>query len=88
MAGSVACIPNSECLSSRNEFLHVQCGDFVAVEFFSGKKLDWWVGRVLSRIGNSQDPLINTLFQVIDVDTGKVKIVNANLVLGILMTNK
>ncbi len=79
---------DSEFLNRRQEFLSVKCGDLVAVVSLShGKTNDWWVAQVLSRVGNSLDPQINTLFQVIDVDTGNVKTINADLVIGIIKTN-
>ena len=70
-----------------HEFLSVRSGDFVAVKPFQGKKNDWWVAQVLNRVGSSLDHRTNTLFQVINVDTGKVKIINADLVIGIIKTN-
>ncbi len=45
---------------------------------------DWWIGQVISREGNSIDPSVNTLFQVVDIDTGAVEIINADCVRGIL----
>ncbi len=66
-------------------FLNAQCGDFVAI---SSKQQDtpssWWIGQIISRFGNSVDPTVNTLFQVIDVDTGAVKTINADCVKGII----
>ena len=76
-----------ESTMRRNEFLRVQCGDFVVVGLSKGKTNDWWVAQVLSRTGSSLDPRINTLFQVIDVDTGSVKIINADLVIDIVKKN-
>ncbi|KGG16168.1 hypothetical protein EV06_0878 [Prochlorococcus sp. MIT 0602] len=35
-------------------------------------------------MGSSIDPTANSLFQVIDIDTGNVKIVNADIVRGII----
>ena len=65
-------------------FLLVKCGDLVVISTSSGSEVDWWVGYIISRVGNSTNPMINTLFQVVDVDTGKVLIVNADLVVGII----
>ena len=78
---------NDEPFSRRHEFLYAQCGDLVAVKFSHSKTADWWAGHVLNRVGSSLSPGINTLFQVVDVDTGKVKIVNADLVIGIIKRN-
>ena len=77
-----------ELFNRRNEFLHVQSGDLVAVDSCHEKANDWWVAQVLSTVGSSSDPRINTLFQVVDIDTGIVKIINADFVIGIIKTNK
>ena len=76
-----------EPCSGSYEFLHVQCGDLVAVKLSRVKASDWWAGQVLNRVGSSSDTIINTLFQVVDVDTGKVKFINADLVIGIIKRN-
>ena len=65
-------------------FLSVKCGDFVVISAFSDRKVDWWVGYVIHRVGNSADPTVNTLFQVIDIDTGRVVTVNADVIRGII----
>ena len=65
-------------------FLSVECGNFVVISAFPDRKVDWWVGYVIHRVGNSADPMVNTLFQVIDIDTGKVVTVNADVIRGIL----
>ena len=71
-------------VARRNEFLSVQCGDIVAVENLQDAFTDWWAGQVLHKVGSSLEPRINTIFQVIDIDTGSVKIINADLVIGII----
>ena len=65
-------------------FLSVKCGDFVVISAFSDSKVDWWVGYVIHRVGNSTEPMINTLFQVIDIDTGRVFTINADVIRGII----
>ncbi len=65
-------------------FLLVRSGDFVAISSSEGDLAGWWIGRVISRVGSSRDPFANTLFQVFDMDTGIVKIVNADRVKGII----
>ncbi len=70
-----------------HEFLYVKSGDLVAVKLSHSKKTDWYVAQVLNPVGSSLDPKVNTLFQVIDVDTGKVTVINADLVIGIIKTN-
>ena len=65
-------------------FLDAKCGDFVAVSSEQDTVSDWWIGKIISQSGSSIDPTVNTLFQVIDIDTGAVKIVNADCVRGII----
>ena len=65
-------------------FLSVKCGNFVLISAFSDCKVDWWVGYVIHRVGNSAEPTVNTLFQVIDIDTGRVVTVNADVIRGII----
>ncbi len=67
-------------------FLSVKCGDFVVISYPELNTADWWVGQVINRVGNSVDPNVNTLFQVIDVDTGRVQMVNADVIWGIVQS--
>ena len=65
-------------------FLSVKCGNFVVISAFSDCEVDWWVGYVIHRVGNSAEPMVNTLLQVIDIDTGRVVTVNADVIRGII----
>ncbi len=65
-------------------FLSIKCGDFVVISSSLNSFDDWWVGQVIFRVGGSVDPSVNTLFQVIDIDTGKIKIVDASFVKGLV----
>ena len=65
-------------------FLKAKCGDYVAVFSEQESSSDWWIGRIISRSGSSIDQNTNTLFQVVDVDTGVIKIINADCVVGII----
>ncbi len=65
-------------------FLSVRCGDFVAISSATISFDDWWIGEVIGRVGSSGDPSVNTLFQVIDIDNGSVKIISASFVRGII----
>ncbi len=65
-------------------FLSVKCGNFVVISASSDLKADWWVGYVVHRVGNSVEPMVNTLFQVIDIDTGRVVTVNADVIRGVI----
>ena len=70
------------------DFLCVKPGDLVVIEEDSlvvGEgKADWWLGQVINVIGGARDPDQNSLFQAVDVDTGFIKTINADLVKGIL----
>ncbi|WP_269622698.1 DUF3104 domain-containing protein [Prochlorococcus marinus] len=76
----------SRCAVIGVTFLSVRSGDFVAISSSDQAPSNWWVGKVLSRVGNSIDANVNTLFQVIDIDTGVVKIINADFVMGIIQS--
>ena len=71
----------------RAAFLDVRCGDFVAISTANQSPINWWIGKVLNRVGNSIDSDVNTLFQVVDIDTGVVKIINADFVIGIIRSS-
>ena len=75
-------------LLSFSPFLSVCAGDFVIVSFggplHSSEFPNWWLGYVLCVIASARDPSVNSLFQIVDVDTGSVRIVNADLVLAVL----
>ena len=57
-------------------FLHVKAGMTVIVE----ENGDWWMGDVIWVDGGARNPKVPTLFQVADVDTGVINLVNADLV--------
>ena len=74
-------------------FLSVKPGDCVAIKSQSHYSLpqniqDYWIGRVIYCIGGARDPGSWTLFQVINIDNGEVKIINADMVKMILMPKK
>ncbi len=70
------------------DFLLVKSGDIVVVEedlpMTEEDQLDWWVGHVIHVIGGARDSRANSLFQVVCVDTGTIRTINADLVKGIL----
>ncbi len=70
------------------KFLAVRQGDLVVVNgdasVFGPKEADWWLGHVIHVFGSARDSSQNSLFQVVDVDTGVIKTINADLVTGIL----
>ena len=65
-------------------FLSVECGNFVVISGSPDSEDDWWVGYVIHRVGNSIEPMVNTLFQVIDIDTGRVFTINADVIRGVI----
>ena len=67
----------------KTDFLSIKCGDFVVISSSRNSFDDWWVGQVIFRVGGSIDSSVNTLFQVLDLDTGRIKIVNAGFAKGI-----
>ena len=78
---------------SKPSFLSVKAGDCVAIKSqrhysLSQNIQDYWIGRVIYCIGGARDPSSWTLFQVINIDNGEVKIINADTVKMILMPKK
>ena len=74
-------------------FLSVKAGDCVVIksqcyDSSSQNIQDYWIGRVIYCIGGARDPSSWTLFQVINIDNGEVKIINADTVKMILMPKK
>ena len=69
-------------------FLNVRPGQLVIVQSevrpggASGD--DWWMGQVLHCTGGARNPNNHNLFQIIDVDDGVIRWVNADLVSHIL----
>jgi len=77
--------------NKKPNFLSVRSGDCVAINsqrnYYSSSQniQDYWIGRVIHCIGGARDPNSWTLFQVINIDNGEVKIINADTVEMILM---
>ena len=74
-------------------FLSVKAGDCVVIKsqrhHSSSQNIqDYWIGRVIYCIGGARDPSSWTLFQVINIDNGEVKIINADTVKMILIPKK
>ena len=63
-------------------FLSVKPGMTVICSEDSGE--GWWMGDVITIDGGARDPKVPTLFQIVDVDTGRVRWVNADLVTHIV----
>ncbi len=68
--------------SGSSVFLNASQGDYVLILETSG--YDWYIGIIISCVGGSRSPDAWTLFQVQNIDTGHVRIVNADRVYGIV----
>ena len=72
-------------------YLSVVPGDIVIVDAIAAPGtpcLDyWWMARVIHVIGGAKDPKANSLFQVIDIDTGCVRTINADFVMAIFQSS-
>ena len=70
-------------MSEDAAFLTFKPGDVVVVEPGQGdsavqQKETWWMGQILWCEGGARDPTVPTLFQVVNVDTGIVRWINAD----------
>ena len=80
--------------NEKPNFLSVRTGDCVAIKsqhgYYSSSQnmQDYWIGKVIYCIGGARDPNSWTLFQVINIDNGEVKIINADTVEMILTPKK
>ena len=76
------------------EFLFVKPGDNVAIknekncEDTEEKNTNYWVGQVIDCIGGARNPNSWTLFQVANIDSGEITIINADIVEKILKTSE
>ena len=59
-------------------FLRARCGDLVVVE--GEDPGDWWMGHVLHVVGSARGPE-PSLFQIACIDSGVVRMVNADQVI-------
>ena len=73
------------------DFLSVKSGDYVAIKAeknnsssLSKKYESYWFGQVINCIGGARDPNAWTLFQVMNIDSGEIMIINADTVKMIL----
>ena len=68
-----------------SDFLAVELGDVVAIEeLVSTGSRSWWIGYVIHIGTGARNSKANSLFQVVDIDTGLIKTINADLVSQIL----
>ena len=76
------------------DFLSVKSGDYIAIKSednnsssLSKESESHWFGQVISCIGGARDPNAWTLFQVMNIDSGEIIIMNADTVEMILKTS-
>ena len=77
-----------------SDFLSVKSGDYIAIKTEENNSSclfeeheSHWFGQVISCIGGARDPNAWTLFQVINIDSGEIMIINADTVEMILKTS-
>jgi len=75
-------------------FLSVKSGDYIAIKTeennspsLSKDYQSHWFGQVINCIGGARDPNAWTLFQVMNIDSGEIMIINADTVEMILKTS-
>ena len=76
------------------DFLFVKSGDYIAIKaeennsspLYKQNKSHWF-GLVINCIGGARDPNAWTLFQVMNIDSGEIIIINADTVEMILQTS-
>tara|TARA_B100000212_G_scaffold197381_1_gene148868 strand:- start:116 stop:373 length:258 start_codon:yes stop_codon:yes gene_type:complete len=73
------------------DFLSVKSGDYIVIKAeksnsssLSKKNESHWFGQVINCIGGARDPKAWTLFQVMNIDSGEIMIINADTVEMIL----
>ena len=73
------------------DFLSVKSGDYVAIKTEKNNSSSlfkenesYWFGQVINCIGGARDPNAWTLFQVMNIDSGEIMIINADTVEMIL----
>ena len=77
------------------DFLSVKSGDYIAIKAeenncsssLSKKTDSYWFGQVINCIGGARDPNAWTLFQVMNIDSGEIIIINADTVEMILKSS-
>ena len=76
------------------DFLSVKSGDYVAIKAEKNNSSSlskgyesYWFGQVINCIGGARDPNAWTLFQVMNIDSGEIMIINADTVEMILKTS-
>ena len=80
--------------STASEFLLVRPGDYVAIKneknYQDSKNIhnNYWIGHVINCIGGARNPNSWTLFQVANIDSGEIMIINADIVEKILKTSQ
>ena len=80
--------------SATSEFLFVKTGDYVIINNEKTNRdtqeteNNYWIGQVINCIGGARNPNSWTLFQVVNIDSGEITIINADIVERILKTSE
>ena len=73
-------------------FTSAKAGDFVVVKeeiSFSANKIEnWWVGQILYSVCGARCSSSNSIFQIVNIDTGLIEVINADLVIGIIKVGR
>ncbi len=68
-------------------FMSAKVGDLVVVkdelQFSMNTTEDWWIGQILYLVGGARSSSSNSIFQIVNIDTGIIKVINADLVIAI-----
>ncbi len=71
-----------------SKFLKVKVGDYVVVaeNYPTDSKCNSreWIGQIIHIAGGAREPQENSLFQIIDIDSGLIQIINADLVIDVI----
>ncbi len=67
------------------DFLNASQGDIVVIQNETNPSCinDWWMGRIIHVVTGARE-IKPSLFQVICIDTGTIRMINADLVIGII----
>ena len=63
-------------------FLSAQTGDFVVIE--EEHESNWWMGYIIYAIKGARGSRQNSLFQIVNIDSGHIKTVNADQITKVL----
>lgn len=72
--------------------MSAKAGDFVVVKeelsFTTNTIGDWWIGQILYSVCGARSSSSNSIFQIVNIDTGLIEVINADLVIGIIKVRR